>query len=100
MKGAEGPESGGVTLPTLKAHVLAKEDAVSTWEEIVTPDRFDGQTVIVRGAAWDIGRATALRVASGGGRVVASDLNSEGLEKLGAIANPAVTCVVHATKRA
>jgi NAD(P)-dependent dehydrogenase (short-subunit alcohol dehydrogenase family) len=73
-----------VTLPTLKAHVLAKEDAVSTWEEIVTPDRFDGQTVIVTGAASGIGRATALRIAREGGRVVASDLSREGLEKLAA----------------
>jgi NAD(P)-dependent dehydrogenase (short-subunit alcohol dehydrogenase family) len=57
---------------------------VSAWEEIVTPGRFDGQTVIVTGAASGIGRATALRIAREGGRVVASDLSREGLEKLAA----------------
>jgi NAD(P)-dependent dehydrogenase (short-subunit alcohol dehydrogenase family) len=55
---------------------------VSPWEEAITPGRFDGQTVIVTGAASGIGRATALRIAKEGGRVIASDLSQEGLEKL------------------
>ncbi|UXM93531.1 SDR family NAD(P)-dependent oxidoreductase [Paenarthrobacter sp. JL.01a] len=53
-----------------------------TWNEVVTPGRFDGQTVIVTGAASGIGRATALRVAREGGRVIASDLSREGLKQL------------------
>lgn len=55
---------------------------MSPWEEAITPGRFDGQTVIVTGAASGIGRATALRIAKEGGRVIASDLSQEGLEKL------------------
>lgn len=55
---------------------------MSPWEEAITPGRFDDQTVIVTGAASGIGRATALRIAKEGGRVIASDLNQEGLEKL------------------
>ncbi|WP_422935119.1 SDR family NAD(P)-dependent oxidoreductase [Sinomonas sp. P47F7] len=55
---------------------------MSAWQENITPGRFDGQTVIVTGAASGIGRATALRVAREGGRVVASDVSREGLDKL------------------
>jgi len=55
---------------------------MATWREITTPGRFEGQTVIVTGAASGIGLATALRVATEGGRVIASDLSKEGLEKL------------------
>lgn len=51
------------------------------WQEVVTPARFDGQTVIVTGAASGIGRATALRVAREGGRVIASDLSLDGLDR-------------------
>ncbi|VXC23434.1 3-beta-hydroxycholanate 3-dehydrogenase (NAD(+)) 2 [Arthrobacter sp. 9AX] len=52
------------------------------WQENITPNRFEGQTVIVTGAASGIGLATALRVAREGGRVIASDLSEEGLDKL------------------
>ena len=55
---------------------------MSTWQEDLTPGRFDTQTVIVTGAASGIGRATALRVAREGGRVIASDVSSEGLDML------------------
>ncbi|GGJ23068.1 UNVERIFIED_ORG: NAD(P)-dependent dehydrogenase (short-subunit alcohol dehydrogenase family) [Paenarthrobacter nicotinovorans] len=55
---------------------------MSAWQENITPRRFDGQTVIVTGAASGIGLATALRVAREGGRVVASDRSEEGLSKL------------------
>ncbi|MDR6636911.1 SDR family oxidoreductase [Paenarthrobacter nitroguajacolicus] len=52
------------------------------WQENITPGRFTGQTVIVTGAASGIGRATALRVAREGGRVIASDLSEDGLAQL------------------
>lgn len=57
------------------------EDAGSaTWKETITGGRFDGQTVIVTGAASGIGRATASRVAREGGRVIAVDISAEKLE--------------------
>jgi NAD(P)-dependent dehydrogenase (short-subunit alcohol dehydrogenase family) len=52
------------------------------WHEVVTPGRFDGQTVIVTGAASGIGRATALRVAREGGHVIVSDVSPDGLDRL------------------
>lgn len=55
---------------------------MTVWQENITPGRFDGQNVIVTGAASGIGLATALRVALEGGRVIASDLSGEGLDKL------------------
>lgn len=54
----------------------------STWEEVITPDRFAGQTVIVTGAGSGIGRATASRVAREGGRVIATDISESGLAAL------------------
>ncbi|MGQ1840189.1 SDR family NAD(P)-dependent oxidoreductase [Kocuria turfanensis] len=54
--------------------------------------RFAGKTVIVTGAGSGIGRATAHRIVSEGGRVVAVDVVAEGLEKL-AEACPADTVV-------
>ena len=55
---------------------------MAAWQESITPLRFEGQTVIVTGAASGIGLATAMRVAREGGRVVATDLSAEGLDKL------------------
>ncbi|RFA13266.1 short-chain dehydrogenase [Subtercola boreus] len=52
------------------------------WQERVTTGRFAGQTVIVTGAASGIGRATALRVAREGGRVIAVDISAERLADL------------------
>ena len=40
-----------------------------------TPRRFDGRTVLVTGAAGDIGRAAALRLAAAGARLVLADLD-------------------------
>ena len=56
--------------------------ATSTWVEAITPGRFDGQTVIVTGAGSGIGRATALRIAREGGRVIASDISRPRLDEL------------------
>lgn len=52
------------------------------WTEVVTPGRFAGKTVVVTGAGSGIGRATALRIALEGGRVIGSDSNSSRLDEL------------------
>jgi NAD(P)-dependent dehydrogenase (short-subunit alcohol dehydrogenase family) len=52
----------------------AAGDEGSGWRERIVPGRFDGQTVIVTGAASGIGRATASRIVREGGRVIAVDI--------------------------
>lgn len=47
-----------------------------------TTARFTGRTAIVTGAGSGIGRATALRLAREGARVIASDISKERLEEL------------------
>jgi len=51
------------------------------WDEVTTPGRFAGKTVIVTGAASGIGRATASRIAREGGRVVAVDISAAKLDE-------------------
>jgi NAD(P)-dependent dehydrogenase (short-subunit alcohol dehydrogenase family) len=58
--------------------------APEPWTERTTPGRFEGQTVVVTGAASGIGRAVASRVRREGGRVVAVDLSADGLGALAA----------------
>ena len=52
------------------------------FHEKLLPGRFAGRTVIVTGAASGIVRATALRIAREGGRVVATDWSEGGLKEL------------------
>jgi NAD(P)-dependent dehydrogenase (short-subunit alcohol dehydrogenase family) len=47
-----------------------------------TPSRFDGQVVIVTGAGSGIGRASAIRFASEGATVIASDVSQNRLDEL------------------
>ncbi|QEO14448.1 SDR family oxidoreductase [Agromyces intestinalis] len=54
------------------------------WEEVVTPGRFAGKTVIVTGAGSGIGRATASRIAREGGRVIAVDIFQDRLDEFAA----------------
>lgn len=69
---------------------------VLAWRESITPERFAGKTVIVTGAASGIGRATASRVAREGGRVIAVDLVTEGIESLASELGAAAITTVRA----
>ena len=57
-------------------------DTENTWQEQITPGRFNGKTVVVTGAGSGIGKATALRIAREGGQVIAADISTERLEEL------------------
>lgn len=49
---------------------------------MTSTDRFAGKTVIVTGAGSGIGRATAVRIAHEGGRVIGTDVDGDRLAKL------------------
>lgn len=57
------------------------DEETGAWQERITPGRFEGQTVIVTGAASGIGRATASRIAREGGRVIAVDISGDRLNE-------------------
>ena len=68
---------------------------VQSWDERLSPGRFESETVVVTGAGSGIGRAVALRVAHEGGHVVAADINGDRLNALVAEApNGSVSPVV------
>jgi NAD(P)-dependent dehydrogenase (short-subunit alcohol dehydrogenase family) len=52
------------------------------WAERISAGRFDGQTVIITGAASGIGRATTSRIVREGGRVIAVDIAADRLNAL------------------
>jgi NAD(P)-dependent dehydrogenase (short-subunit alcohol dehydrogenase family) len=64
------------------SEVPAEAGAQRTPEPAFTPGRFAGRTAIVTGAGSGIGRATALRLAREGARVVAADIAVDRLDHL------------------
>jgi NAD(P)-dependent dehydrogenase (short-subunit alcohol dehydrogenase family) len=66
------------------SEVPAEAAAQRTPEPAFTPGRFAGRTAIVTGAGSGIGRATALRLAREGARVVAADISADRLDQLAA----------------
>ncbi|NQD39892.1 SDR family NAD(P)-dependent oxidoreductase [Glutamicibacter halophytocola] len=67
--------------------------AENTWQERIAAGRFTGKTIVVTGAGSGIGKATALRVAKEGGKVIAADISAGRLEELVA-ENPELDLVV------
>ena len=54
----------------------------NTWQERLVENRFAGKTAVVTGAGSGIGKATALRIANEGGKVIAADISQERLDEL------------------
>lgn len=70
------------------------QEETQVWVEVVTPGRFEGQTIVVTGAANGIGRAVAARIVAEGGRVVAVDISDERLAALAEELGDAIVPVV------
>ncbi|MGL4410865.1 MAG: SDR family NAD(P)-dependent oxidoreductase [Bacteroidales bacterium] len=61
-------------LPTLSAEYYNKKNDIKPVDSIYyAPDRFKGRVIIITGAARGIGRATAIRAAKEGAKVVVAD---------------------------
>lgn len=86
------PEDLPAAVPAEQPATGVELGAPEPWVERVTPGRFDGQVVVVTGAASGIGRAVATRIVREGGRVVAVDL-SDGVKALAADLGEAVVPV-------
>jgi NAD(P)-dependent dehydrogenase (short-subunit alcohol dehydrogenase family) len=73
---ADGAPAGVTSSAAAPTDVAPEPSApeLPEWQEVITPHRFKGKTVIVTGAGSGIGRATASRVAREGGRVIAVDI--------------------------
>ncbi|WP_394553835.1 SDR family NAD(P)-dependent oxidoreductase [Agromyces sp. MMS24-JH15] len=80
--GAPAAEVDSETVDEIESAFPAVE--AEPWEEVVTPGRFAGKTVIVTGAGSGIGRATASRIAREGGRVIAVDIFQDRLDEFAA----------------
>ena len=78
---------------------IPAETEPTGWVEKVTPERFDGKTIIVTGAASGIGKATASRIAREGGRVIAADISAEKLDALKAEFPGVITVAGDLTKQ-
>ena len=74
------PEGDAAAPPAAASAPEEEEIDLPDFVEKVTDGRFAGKTVIVTGAGSGIGRATASRIVREGGRVVAVDINEEGLD--------------------
>jgi len=74
------PEGDAPAPPAAASAPEDDEIELPDFVEKVTEGRFAGKTVIVTGAGSGIGRATASRIVREGGRVVAVDINEEGLD--------------------
>jgi NAD(P)-dependent dehydrogenase (short-subunit alcohol dehydrogenase family) len=88
--GASSAESPADVTPEPSAPELPE------WQEVITPNRFKGKTVIVTGAGSGIGRATASRVAREGGRVIAVDVAQARLDDFKASLHEADITIVTA----
>ncbi len=83
QKANAGAATAGATAPAAALPESAPEPRapdLPEWQEVITPNRFKGKTVIVTGAGSGIGRATASRVAREGGHVIAVDISQERLD--------------------